>query len=202
MDRHETFCTASARRWAAVSAADRTGRRRSRCLPGGGWIALDGAAFSRRWGHCRSGGRRRRSASTERPPARDLRPEGRGMAAERGRPSPRAPRSCCACQTARRCRPASSRACGGATRSACRCRSGGNSSARPLHPCARPVLASRHVRPPKDPVRPTDDEARALARSLIAGARSGALGVIDPETAPRWSRASPWCPDPTACRSR
>jgi hypothetical protein len=44
------------------------------------------------------------------------------------------------------------------------------------------VLASRHVRPPKDPVRPTDDEARALARSLIAGARFGALGVIDPET--------------------
>jgi putative heme iron utilization protein len=35
---------------------------------------------------------------------------------------------------------------------------------------------------PRDPIRPTDDEARALARSLIAGARFGALGVIDPET--------------------
>jgi hypothetical protein len=33
-----------------------------------------------------------------------------------------------------------------------------------------------------DPIRPTDEEARALARSLIAGARHGALGVIDPET--------------------
>jgi putative heme iron utilization protein len=35
---------------------------------------------------------------------------------------------------------------------------------------------------PQDPVRPTDDEARALARSLIGAARFGALGVIDPET--------------------
>ncbi|SRR6056297_16180 len=35
---------------------------------------------------------------------------------------------------------------------------------------------------PKDPIRPTDDEARALARSLIADARFGALGVTDPET--------------------
>lgn len=33
-----------------------------------------------------------------------------------------------------------------------------------------------------DPIRPTDDEARALARGLIAAARFGALGVIDPET--------------------
>lgn len=33
-----------------------------------------------------------------------------------------------------------------------------------------------------DPIRPTDDEARALARGLIAGARSGVLGVIDPAT--------------------
>lgn len=33
-----------------------------------------------------------------------------------------------------------------------------------------------------DPIRPTDDEARALARGLIAGARFGALGVLDPET--------------------
>lgn len=33
-----------------------------------------------------------------------------------------------------------------------------------------------------DPIRPTDDEARALARDLIARARHAALGVIDPET--------------------
>lgn len=33
-----------------------------------------------------------------------------------------------------------------------------------------------------DPIRPTDDEARALARGLIAEAGFGALGVIDPET--------------------
>jgi putative heme iron utilization protein len=33
-----------------------------------------------------------------------------------------------------------------------------------------------------DPIRPTDDEARALARSLIEGARFAALGVIDPAT--------------------
>jgi putative heme iron utilization protein len=33
-----------------------------------------------------------------------------------------------------------------------------------------------------DPIRPTDEEARALARGLIAGARHAALGVIDPET--------------------
>lgn len=33
-----------------------------------------------------------------------------------------------------------------------------------------------------DPIRPTDDEARALARGLIAAARFGALGVIDPAT--------------------
>ena len=32
------------------------------------------------------------------------------------------------------------------------------------------------------PIRPTDNEARALARSLIALARHGALGVIEPET--------------------
>ena len=35
---------------------------------------------------------------------------------------------------------------------------------------------------PTDPVRPTDDEARALARSIVAAARFGALGVTDPET--------------------
>ena len=33
-----------------------------------------------------------------------------------------------------------------------------------------------------DPIRPTDDEARALARRLLTEARHGALGVIDPET--------------------
>lgn len=32
------------------------------------------------------------------------------------------------------------------------------------------------------PIRPTDDEARALGRALIDDARFGALGVIDPET--------------------
>jgi putative heme iron utilization protein len=36
--------------------------------------------------------------------------------------------------------------------------------------------------PEMNPIRPTDDEARALARRLIAGARHGALGTIDPET--------------------
>lgn len=33
-----------------------------------------------------------------------------------------------------------------------------------------------------DPIRPTDDEARALARELIDTARHGALGVTDPAT--------------------
>ncbi len=36
--------------------------------------------------------------------------------------------------------------------------------------------------PKQDPIRPTDDEARALARSLLDGANHGALGVIDPDT--------------------
>jgi len=35
---------------------------------------------------------------------------------------------------------------------------------------------------PKDPIRPTDDEARALARGLIAAARFAALGVIDQDS--------------------
>ena len=35
---------------------------------------------------------------------------------------------------------------------------------------------------PADPIRPTDDAARALARDLIAGARFAALGVIDQPT--------------------
>lgn len=33
-----------------------------------------------------------------------------------------------------------------------------------------------------DPIRPTDDAARQLARDLIARARFGALGVIDPDS--------------------
>jgi putative heme iron utilization protein len=33
-----------------------------------------------------------------------------------------------------------------------------------------------------DPIRPTDDEARALAHGLIDTARHAALGVIDPES--------------------
>ena len=33
-----------------------------------------------------------------------------------------------------------------------------------------------------DPIRPTDDDARALARQLIDDARFGALAVIDPES--------------------
>ena len=36
--------------------------------------------------------------------------------------------------------------------------------------------------PKQNPIRPTDDEARALARDLLDGANHGALGVIDPET--------------------
>jgi len=35
---------------------------------------------------------------------------------------------------------------------------------------------------PIDPIRPTDDEARALARRLLSEARHAALGVIEPET--------------------
>ena len=34
----------------------------------------------------------------------------------------------------------------------------------------------------RDPINPTDDDARALGQSLLAGARFGALGVIDPAT--------------------
>lgn len=34
--------------------------------------------------------------------------------------------------------------------------------------------------PQKSPIRPTDDEARALARQLLVGARFGALGTLDP----------------------
>ncbi len=35
---------------------------------------------------------------------------------------------------------------------------------------------------PISPIRPTDDEARALARSLLADARHAALGTLDPAT--------------------
>jgi putative heme iron utilization protein len=42
-----------------------------------------------------------------------------------------------------------------------------------------------------DPIRETDDAARALGRGLIDGARFGALGVTDPETgAPMVSRVA------------
>lgn len=45
--------------------------------------------------------------------------------------------------------------------------------------------------PEKSPIRPTDDEARALGRALIKGARFGSLGVRDPQTgAPVVSRVS------------
>ena len=36
--------------------------------------------------------------------------------------------------------------------------------------------------PSRSPIRPTDDEARALARALLSRARSAALGVIEPAT--------------------
>ncbi|MEJ6393789.1 pyridoxamine 5'-phosphate oxidase family protein [Gymnodinialimonas sp. 2305UL16-5] len=36
--------------------------------------------------------------------------------------------------------------------------------------------------PKKDPINPTDDDARQLARDLIQQARFAALGVIDPQT--------------------
>jgi putative heme iron utilization protein len=48
--------------------------------------------------------------------------------------------------------------------------------------------------PAKDPIRPTDDEARALARGLIDDARFGALGVIDPDSgAPMVTRIAVAC---------
>lgn len=36
--------------------------------------------------------------------------------------------------------------------------------------------------PQQSPIRPTDDDARALARRLIVEARHGALGTLDPAT--------------------
>lgn len=45
--------------------------------------------------------------------------------------------------------------------------------------------------PDKSPIRPTDNEARALARDLIDKARFGALAVIDPQSgAPLVSRVA------------
>jgi len=42
-----------------------------------------------------------------------------------------------------------------------------------------------------DPIRPTDDDARALARRLMTEARHGALGVLDPASgAPLVSRVA------------
>lgn len=42
-----------------------------------------------------------------------------------------------------------------------------------------------------DPIRPTDDDARTLAKTLLNTARHGALGVIDPDTsAPMVSRVA------------
>ena len=44
---------------------------------------------------------------------------------------------------------------------------------------------------PADPLRPVDDEARALARRLMEEARHGALGVLDPDTgAPHVTRVA------------
>jgi putative heme iron utilization protein len=43
----------------------------------------------------------------------------------------------------------------------------------------------------KDVIRPTDDDALALAKSLVHSARHGALAVLDPETgAPQASRVA------------
>ncbi len=51
----------------------------------------------------------------------------------------------------------------------------------------------------QDPIRPTDDEARSLARRLIDTARIAALAVLDPDTgAPTVTRiALARCPDGT-----
>lgn len=40
-----------------------------------------------------------------------------------------------------------------------------------------------------DPIRPTDDEARALARELMSQARFAALGVVQPDGLPLVTRA-------------
>lgn len=38
------------------------------------------------------------------------------------------------------------------------------------------------MQPPTSPIRPTDDDARALARSLLQDARFGALAVLHPDS--------------------
>ncbi len=48
-----------------------------------------------------------------------------------------------------------------------------------------------------DPIRPTDDEARELARRLIREARYGALGVIDPDTGGPMVTRVALVPDPS-----
>lgn len=40
----------------------------------------------------------------------------------------------------------------------------------------------------RDPIRPTDDEARRMARTIIAGARYGALSVLEPDS--QWPQVS------------
>ncbi len=49
---------------------------------------------------------------------------------------------------------------------------------------------------PASPIRPTDDEARALARDLIAGARFAALAVTAPETGTPMVTRIALVPDP------
>jgi len=44
------------------------------------------------------------------------------------------------------------------------------------------------IMPEISPIRPTDDDARALAQGIIRAARFGALGVIDPQGAPMVTR--------------
>ncbi|MBP1807480.1 pyridoxamine 5'-phosphate oxidase family protein [Rubellimicrobium aerolatum] len=43
-------------------------------------------------------------------------------------------------------------------------------------------MAEPRPEPRPDPIRPTDDQARALARRLLREARHGALGVLDPDS--------------------
>lgn len=50
---------------------------------------------------------------------------------------------------------------------------------------------------PPDPIRPTDDEARALARDLLTGARFGALATLV-DGAPMVTRIA-LAPDPQGC---
>ena len=52
-------------------------------------------------------------------------------------------------------------------------------------------IMQKNIAPKPDPIRPADEEARRMARSLLNTARFGALGVIDPETgAPVVSRVA------------